>query len=924
MQAAKETIGNILELIRNTKELGATIEVDAAGSLVVDFGTAQAPASLVDALRAHRDELKRLYAHTRPDYKPPKPAPRAQPTDALPEWLAPAPAADVSAAYTPVPKVVYQWWQPGLRCSGDTVAVDTETEALDTINDAAGPVPRMVLGTATDGQAGFYLSPATIGPFLREHPDSVFVFHNVAFDAEVIHDVLQARGDSFWPLVDAGRVVCTMEMERLVSLGQWGNARLFPSLDSLTQKYCGLPVVKDAVDDAGNPLRTSFGQFIGKPAEQIPQAYLDYAAGDTTATWAVWKAQQEQVAALRERACMAYGFPGEEQLAKAWQTYGPLTIGTQVKAAILARAMGRQGICFDATRQDAVMQTLRAEQAQAAEQLRGQGIFVPHDPQAEDLPAWEADELKATTGPAVKTSVQRYMEAREQEMLDDGTITEPFQRTDTGRLSMDKETRDSWLERGADPVLLGYARYERARKWQKTYCEKMLAPRAHPKWNHLLNTGRWSCTGTIALQTLPKCGAVPSDTLTLRQCITPGSGFVFVAADYAQIELVSLAAAMQYQTQFGQGLADLIRNGADIHRTLAAELTGKPIDAVTDDERKAVKPVSFGMPGAMGPTTIARVAKNNYRLDLSEERCREIMQAYLRIAPELEQHLAQRVDVGTRVAKVVGLNQAWEGHRLLKVLKGDATTGSGDSLEPDTVAHAWTLAQRFAGIIQGTKKNRLRLIAQLEAREPSKDLHDAVKRAASAESSTTLTGRLRARCSFAAARNNIFQGPVSDGAVLALWRLWRMGYRPALFVHDELVFAVHDDGKAHIHAEHIAQVMQEEMSRVLFGIPVGIEWFASRSFSKRDKLSPGELACNKEDPGTTPGPTTPQPAGQPFGGMQKAGSVKVAAPKARSSKGTGVVQGLNRKRKPFKLADDTPSSQSPDGEGVPPSDDIPF
>jgi len=727
MQSA--TTGTLIDTIRNVQQLGATITVNGEGQLVIDFGTTQAPATMVDALREHREELVRLYAFTRPDYQPPAPkAQAAHQAEPLPEWMTANPAQPVvvADAYTPVPKVNYRWWEPGQRCSGDAVAIDTETEALDSINDPSGPVPRMVVATATDGQAGFYLSPETIGPFLREHPDALFVFHNIGFDGPVIDACLAREGQSFWPLVDADRCADTMEMERLVSLAKWGNSRVFPSLDSLTTKYCNVQVPKDVVDADGLPVRTSFGQFIGKPVEDIPQVYMAYAAGDTSATLAVWQAQVKELTFIRERARMAYGFPGEEQLDQAWQTLGPLTIGVQVKAALLARIMGRQGICFDHARRDSVMATLHDEQAQAAQQLREEGIYVPYDPKAERLPAWEADDLP-TTGPAVKTSVQRYMEAREQTLLDDGTIDEPFKRTDTGRLSMDRETRDAWLERAADPVLLGYARYERAKKWLGTYAEKMSALRAHPKWNHLLNTGRWSCTGTIALQTLPKCGSVPKEKLTLRQCITPGPGFVFVACDYSQIELVSLAAAMEFQTQYGNGLADTIRQGKDVHAAIAIELFGDRIGPVTPDERKAVKPISFGQPGAMGAKTIGRVAKNNYGLHLTEDRCREIMQAYVRIAPELEQHLAQRVDVGERIARLVGLHQGWEGWQLLKVLRGDSTSGEGRSMDADTVSHYWALAQQFAGILQGTKKNRDRLQSQLNARQPSKELHDAVK-----------------------------------------------------------------------------------------------------------------------------------------------------------------------------------------------------
>jgi hypothetical protein len=219
---------------------------------------------------------------------------------------------------------------------------------------------------------------------------------------------------------------------------------------------------------------------------------------------------------------------------------------------------------------------------------------------------------------------------------------------------------------------------------------------------------------------------------------------------------------------------------------------------------------------------------------------------------------------------------------VLSVLAGK------DGIEPDAAARAWGLAERFKPIIQGNKKTRAMLADAIDNRDPSDGLARAVRNALTEESSLTMTGRLRARCSFRAARNNVFQGLAADGGILALWKLFRQGYRITMFVHDELVVSVPNNGKGHIHADVVARVMQDEMSKVLAGMPVGTESFVSGSFSKRDKLKPGELCPHQA---------------QHDGEQQTAPRASVAVKVKGLVKRTGVITGRGKAPKPTTPAD---------------------
>ena len=67
------------------------------------------------------------------------------------------------------------------------------------------------------------------------------------------------------------------------------------------------------------------------------------------------------------------------------------------------------------------------------------------------------------------------------------------------------------------------------------------------------------------------------------------------------------------------------------------------------------------------------------------------------------------------------------------------------------------------------------LAAKLHAREAHFELHNVVRNWAGRRPVFTVTGRLRANTTFCSSRNTVFQGAAADGAILALWRVWRAG-----------------------------------------------------------------------------------------------------------------------------------------------------
>jgi hypothetical protein len=99
----------------------------------------------------------------------------------------------------------------------------------------------------------------------------------------------------------------------------------------------------------------------------------------------------------------------------------------------------------------------------------------------------------------------------------------------------------------------------------------------------------------------------------------------------------------------------------------------------------------------------------------------------------------------------------------------------------------------------------------------------------------TATGRLRANATFCASRNTIFQGLAADGAILALWLVWRAGHKIVSFVHDQIIVESPADERVWERASQIEKLMKQGMGTVVPGMLVKVETVITRSLNKQDQ-----------------------------------------------------------------------------------------
>jgi len=163
------------------------------------------------------------------------------------------------------------------------------------------------------------------------------------------------------------------------------------------------------------------------------------------------------------------------------------------------------------------------------------------------------------------------------------------------------------------------------------------------------------------------------------------------------------------------------------------------------------------------------------------------------------------------------------------VLKDDSPlTRNGREYSQHELDFFRQAAQRIAVDLDPELRKRL------DSGQADLKLWQTVRSSVGRRSVFTITGRLRAQASFSSARNNVFQGPAADGAILGMWQIWRAGYKIVSFVHDQIVVESPADGLVHQRMAEIESMMKRGMEAVVPGMRVGVESVISQSLSKKE------------------------------------------------------------------------------------------
>ena len=115
----------------------------------------------------------------------------------------------------------------------------------------------------------------------------------------------------------------------------------------------------------------------------------------------------------------------------------------------------------------------------------------------------------------------------------------------------------------------------------------------------------------------------------IRQAFLAPKGRKIVACDYSQIELRIMA-----HLSGDKGLTDAFEKGLDIHRATAAEVWGKSLDEVSDNDRRNAKAINFGLIYGMSAFGLAK------QLGLPRKEAQEYIDLYFERYPGVKKYMA--------------------------------------------------------------------------------------------------------------------------------------------------------------------------------------------------------------------------------------------------------------------------------------------
>ena len=189
------------------------------------------------------------------------------------------------------------------------------------------------------------------------------------------------------------------------------------------------------------------------------------------------------------------------------------------------------------------------------------------------------------------------------------------------------------------PIVQDILEYRGLVKLKSTYADGLAVyiggdKRIHTSFNQTI-----TATGRIS-STEPNLQNIPTRTelgKQLRKVFVPREGFVFVDADYSQIELRVLA-----HMSGDEQLIEAYRMDEDIHRITASKVFHTPLQEVTDLQRRNAKAVNFGIVYGISSFGLSQ------DLSISRKEAGEYIEQYFATYPGIKAFLDKLVEDARR------------------------------------------------------------------------------------------------------------------------------------------------------------------------------------------------------------------------------------------------------------------------------------
>lgn len=198
-----------------------------------------------------------------------------------------------------------------------------------------------------------------------------------------------------------------------------------------------------------------------------------------------------------------------------------------------------------------------------------------------------------------------------------------------------------------DPIIEMILEYRQLAKLKSTYADGLDAfidekdGRIHTTFNQTITaTGRLSSTEPN-LQNIPIRMELGRK---IRKVFVPDEGYVFLDADYSQIELRVLA-----HMSGDERLIEAYRENADVHRATASLVFHTPYEEVTELQRRNAKAVNFGIVYGISGFGLSR------DLGITKKEAEKYIDDYFATYPRVKEFMDEMVSQGKKKGYVSSL-----------------------------------------------------------------------------------------------------------------------------------------------------------------------------------------------------------------------------------------------------------------------------
>ncbi len=197
--------------------------------------------------------------------------------------------------------------------------------------------------------------------------------------------------------------------------------------------------------------------------------------------------------------------------------------------------------------------------------------------------------------------------------------------------------------RDEHPIVPAILEYRQLTKLRSTYVEGLMTAiaddgRIHSRFHQTVTaTGRISSSDPN-LQNIPMRTQLGRE---LRKIFIPADGFVFVDADYSQIELRVMAAMSD-----DENLIEAFRQSQDIHASTASKVFHVPLEEVDSNLRRKAKAVNFGIIYGISSFGLGQ------DLDISRKEAQDYINQYFETYQGVKKFLDLLVETGKKTGVV--------------------------------------------------------------------------------------------------------------------------------------------------------------------------------------------------------------------------------------------------------------------------------